>query len=456
MKDIRKIDIKRNKLLFPLHLLMGKVVHLLFTIIKPIVPKKYKGKILQLEQSNTFNNVFGLTLFNAIGGIVVMLTNVKIANVLGASLYGLYSYYLAVGEVGQNFVRYGRNKTMTRDLIQNPSKFESLISNTLVLGLLNLCIYLFVVLLFSKPLDITLSIPAILLLISPCLGSIDFQPVYESLKQMSWHSMYLLIQKCIFLILLWGFLLLYDTPSLGYLGSVLFFSWFFIIVIEYWEIIIGFGIRIRLFVSLSSIKGLYKENFLIALSCMTGVAFGPLIRLILKNYTDTQSVGIYSAGMQIFVISQFILHQISRVGNPMMAEAGKDTCTIKERKTLCKKYVFLTILSTLPFFIPLFFFPQLTTNLFFTEEYSDLSHYLPFFGIYLAALAIGVVYTQFLISMRKDKIYFIIYVSSAISTILVAFLLIPIWGVLGAVIALCIPHSIGCLFYFICSIKFLK
>ena len=435
---------------------MGKAVHYFFKVIMPIVPLRYRNRVLHLEKSNTFNNIFGLTLFNAIGGIIVMLTNVKIANVLGASLYGLYSYYLAVGEVGQNFVRYGRNKTMTRDLIQNPSKFESLISNTLVLGLLNLSIYLLVVSLFSKPLDITLSIPAILLLISPCLGSIDFQPVYESLKQMSWHSMYLLIQKILFLVLLWGYLFLYEKPSLGYLGVVLFFSWFIIIVIEYWEIIVGFGIRINNSVSLSSIKGLYKENFLIALSCMTGVAFGPLIRLILKNYTDTQSVGIYSAGMQIFVISQFILHQISRVGNPMMAEAGKATCTISERKALCKKYMFLTLLSTLPFFIPLFFFPQLTTNLFFTEEYSDLSNYLPFFGIYLAALAIGVVYTQFLISMRKDRLYFIIYVSSALFTVVTAFLLIPSLGVLGAVIALCIPHSIGCLFYYICSIKYLK
>lgn len=450
------INHERNKILNPLLIAMNMAVTIGLSILSYIVPRKYKQKIKDLQKSKTFNNILGLTIFNAVGGFVVLLTNVKVANVLGASLYGLYSYYLAIGEVGQNFVRYGRSKTMTRDLIQLPNKFNSLIANTLVVGLLNIAIYLLIVVVFSKPLDVDITIASILLLLAPCLGSIDFQPVYEALKEMSWHSLYLLVQKVFFLICVWLAIVSEGSPSLSYLGVVLFFSWFIVVIGQYWEIVICFGIKLKELVSIKSIKKLYQDNFLIALSCMTAVAFGPLIRLILKNYTDTQAVGIYSAGMQIFLISQFMLHQISRVGNPMMAEAGKDDCKSEERRRFCNKYFLLMLLGTAPFAIPLCIFPHLTTSIFFSAEYAELGDYLPLFGVYLLSLSLGVVYTQFLISMRKDKIYFTIFVGTALVTSLAAFILIPYYKVWGAVIALCVPHSIGCVLYYICSIKYLK
>lgn len=453
---VKIVEYKKNRIVYPLKKTLNSFIVIIFSILTYFLPRKHQNQLKILQSSDTFYNIFGLTLFNAIGGFVVILTNVKIANVLGASLYGLYSYYLAVGEVGQNFVRYGRSKTMTRDLIQYPTKFDSLISNTFIIGLLNMAIYLLVVIAFSGSLNIEITLPTIFLLLAPCLGSLDFQPVYEALKEMSWHSIYLLLQKMTFLIGVWAYILFSDKLSLAYLGVVLFLSWFCVVYGQYWEIVKQFRIKIRKYVSFQSIKLLYKENFVIALSCMTAVAFGPLIRLILNNYTDAQSVGIFSAGMQIFLISQFMLHQISRVGNPMMAEAGKSDCSIADRRKFCNRYFLLMLLGSIPFAIPLCIFPHIITNIFFSSEYSELGCYLPMFGLYLIALTVGVVYTQFLISIRKDKIYFTIFVGTALVTAFVAMVIIPYFKVWGAVISLCVPNSIGCLLYYACSIKYLK
>lgn len=76
------------------------------------------------------HNVVGLAFFNALGGLCVMVTQIKLANYLGASVYGIYSYCLAIGEVGSVFVRYGRSKTMVRDLIQYPEKRDALVVST--------------------------------------------------------------------------------------------------------------------------------------------------------------------------------------------------------------------------------------------------------------------------------------------------------------------------------------
>lgn len=452
----KSLDLNKNRLLYPLQNLMGLLAHFVISIVKPITPSRYKERLSEIEQNKTFNNILGLALFNSIGGLILMLTNVKIANVLGAAVYGVFSYYLAIGEVGSNFVRYGRHKSMTRDLIQRPEKFNDLVSNTVGLGLLNFLIFFFVVLIFREPLDVDLTITAFILVLAPCLGSLDFQSVYESIKEMSWHSIYNFLQRLFFLISVWLCILISGKLSLSYLGVVLFLSWIVVVLMQYWEVITGFGINIVKEVSFKSVWTLYKENFVIALSCMTGVAFGPVIRLILNEFANSHVVGVYSAGMQIFLISQFLMHQVSRIGNPMMAEAGKDGVSGEQRKKLCNKYFTIMLCSVIPFVIPLCVFPQLITDICFIDEYSDLGKYLPIFAIYLLALSLGIVYTQFLISMRKDKVYFTIYIGSAIATILFSLLLIPRFSLLGAILALCVPHSIGCLFYYLFSLKYLK
>lgn len=453
---IRSIDIKRNRILYPIQYLMGVLVHLGIEIIKPLTPRRYKAKLSEIEKSTFVMNVLGLTFFNAIGGVLVMITNVKLANVLGASIFGVYSYYIAIGEVGSIFVRYGRHKTMTRDLIQNPPLFDSLISNTFILGLLNILIFISLALIFSKPLDIDITLSSVLLMLAPCTGCVDFQPVYESIKLMSWHACYHLIQKIVFFGGIWCGILSFANPSLLYVSIILFVSWFITLIIQYWEIIINLNINIKKYVSIQTIIGLYKSNFLISLSCLAGVAFGPVIQMVLKDYCDSTAVGIYAAGMQIFLLCQFFFNQIARVGNPMMAEAGKEDCSQKYRKTLVTRYTVIMLVAALPFLVPLVIFPQLTADLFYTEEYAQLGTLLPWFGLYLIGLALGIVYTQFLISLRKDKTYFAIYVTSAIATLICTFTLIPSLGVLGAVISLCVPHTIGCAFYFIFSLKYLR
>lgn len=451
-----QIRLKNNKLVYPIYAFIGILMDLIFNLIGKIPINRFAGRINSIKNNVFVRNTIGLTVFNAIGGVVVLFTNVKLANTLGAAVFGLYSYYIAIGEVGQNFVRYGRNKTMIRDLVQLPYKSHSLISNTLGLSIINILFFLTIIILFSGTLEVDVTLASILLIISPCLMSIDLTPVYEALKLMSWHSIYNLIQKFIFLIGIWGILLFWDNINLLHIGIALFISWIYILVIQCNEVIKSLNISILKCISLRQIWDLYKENFIIALSCMIGVAFGPLIRIILNQYVNEAAVGIYSAGFQIFLMSNFIISQIGRVGNPLMAELGKPNVTVEKKKIFLKRYLLIMLIGALPFVVPLSFFSSAITTIFFTEEYIELALYLPYFAIYLLALAIGIVYTQFLLSIRKDKAYFIIYTLGAIFTVISGLILIPLYGVLGGVLSLCIPHSVACVAYGIVSQNYLK
>lgn len=442
----RTINPKDNPIIYPLDRLLKISVDLLFIIIKFVAPKKYTSAI-EVLKTPAVVNVFGLTLFNALGGLLLIATNIKLANVLGASLFGLYSYFLAIGEVGSNWTRYGRHKTQIRDLVQFPERSNNIISNTFCLSSINLLFFVIVVLLFHSSLDFDISLAAVLLIFSSAIVSLDLQPVYESINMMSWHSIYYLMQKILFLVGIGLILLFKGDVNLLYIGILLFSSWSLVVILQIKEIFSQFRISFKHEISFNSLWRLYKTNFIIALSCLIGVAFGPLIRLVLQKYVDSTAVGIYSAGFQIYLMSQFVLHQISRVGNPVMAEIGKEGGEYKRNRQLVKKYLIAMLCSTIPFFLPLLIVPNLITDLLFSEEYVTLSGLLPFFGVYLLVMAIGVVYEQLLISLRKDCYYLSIYVGGALLTIIASVVLVPLYGLLGGVIAFTVPGVFTRLLY---------
>lgn len=451
------INRKDNKLLYVLDTGLDKFVIFVIILVRQFVPKRLKGQFDSLcKHKEMLHNVVGLAFFNALGGLCVMTTQIKLANYLGASVYGVYAYCLAIGEVGSVFVRYGRNKTMVRDLIQYPKKRDALVVSTFFLSIINLILFLIMVFACHKPLEIEKSWTYFLLIMTPCLASLTLGPLYESLSMMSWSSIYAFLQKVVFLTAIWILFFTQVHVSLLTIGTIVLASWIIVYIVEYHEIITQLHINFFRKVDIKDIWNLYKENFIIFLSCVTGVAFGPLMQMILNNYADSKSVGIYAAGLQIYYICIFFNTQVGRVGNPMMAQACKSNVSLVERRQLVWRYTTIMMLTAIPFALPMLLCPQFLTDLIYTAEYESLSKYLPIFSVYLVAISLGVVFTQFLISMRKDREYFTIYISSAVATIILAYLLIPKYSVLGAVLSLCVPHSIGCALYFLFSIKYLK
>lgn len=450
------IDIKCSRVLYGCYQSIDSISEIII---------KYLGKVKVLknqtfiEHNNAINNLFALVCLNAIGGVLMLFTQVKMANVMGPIVYGLYSYYCAIGEIGANFVRYGRNKTMVRELVQNEGVSINIIKNTFGLGILNLFIFLLFSVLFYKQLDITLTSSCILLLIGPCLISLDFQPVYEKEHLMGWQSFYYFIQKIIFIVPIWLVALMSNHISLSLVAILYTGSWLIILILQCTEVGRAYSIqfwRLKDLLSVNKIWPLYKENFIITLCCFGGVAFGPLLRMILKSYDSETAVGIFSAGLQLMIMARFILLQISRIGNPRMAEVCKKDYSESSRMMFIKKYLIVVVAAVIPFSLLFILFPNFMVELFFSKEYDMLKFLLPIFAIDLIFNSVGVVFTQFLISLRRDSIYFTIYVLSSILAIIIAILVIPKYGVIGAAIAYCLSDTLSCIAFLIYSVKILK
>ena len=349
-------------------LFVGQFEHSLDAKSRLFIPSNFKEKFDKLtEHKDMLHNIVGLSFFNIIGGLCMMATQIKLANFLGVAIYGIYSYCLAIGEVGAMFVRYGRNKTLLRDLVQYPEKRDKLVVCKFFLSLINLLIFLTVTFIFHKSLDIKISWAYFLLILTPCLASLTLDPVYESLHLMSWSAIYSLLQKFIFFIVIWGLLLINLNVTLVTIGIIILLSWLIIYAVQYYEVITQLRINFIKKVKIKDLWDLYKENFVIFLSCVVGVAFGPLIRVMLNNYEDSTSVGIYAAGLQIYNICLFFNVQISRVGNPMMAQVGHKNCSPKKRCQLVLRYTLIMLATSIPLAMPMLIFPKFITNLFFSN-----------------------------------------------------------------------------------------
>lgn len=404
----------------------------------------------------TMQNVIGLLAFNALGGLLIIVTNIKLANVLGAAAFGIYSYYLAIGEIGSNIVRYGRHKTMLRELVQYPDRRNITITYTVWISIINLILFLATIIVFHNQMDIQLSIVAILLILSPCLISLDFQPVYESFRLISWHSIYYLIQKILFIVGVWAILLLNNRLSIGNAAIILFLSWIIVVVIQYWEVIHQLHINIFKQFKIRDLFRFYKSGFIIAVVCVLGCAFGPIIQMIMKQSSNEISVGLYAACLQLLTIAKFILNQMARVGNPKMAEICMVGYDKQRKRSFLRKYIFIMILSVLPFVIPMFICPDLIVKSLFSSEYLEISSALPICAVYLILSSIGAVFNQFLVSYRADKIYIIFYSIAAIVSIIIAVLMIPYYGFLGGVLAFCISDGLASILYTIMSLNILR
>jgi O-antigen/teichoic acid export membrane protein len=62
-----------------------------------------------------------------------MITQVKIANVLGIENFGLIAYGMALATYGAMFVRFGLDKTLVRDLIHFPDRYTAIVKASLAL-----------------------------------------------------------------------------------------------------------------------------------------------------------------------------------------------------------------------------------------------------------------------------------------------------------------------------------
>lgn len=415
-------------------------------VARPWASLPHRLRSMLLAQKRNLQNVSVLFLVNFLIAGVGFVTQIQIANTLGRESFGLLAYGLAIAAYGGALIRFGLDRTLVRDLIHYPEQAGQLVGASLMLRwmLFAVVVVALVIWKLAAGSGSDLSWGLMLVIVGNSMMSMDLQPVYDSWHAMSRHAVYNLIQRSLYFAAIWAIIV--TGPSrlhLGSIGAAVIGSVICYLALQHrWAMA-----RLSLPVSRATIFRaairMAKGNVVVWLAAMSALSFSSLNQLFLKHYRGAAELGGYAAAWQMVSLATMLLTQVARIGNPLTAQVTRDGVSTRERRRFVAKYAGVMVLTASPVALAAICFPRLILETFFRPEYVSAATALRLLGIFMPIYAVGLVASQFVVSLRLDKTYFISVLASGVLSVAACCALIPPLGATGASASLLLSMSVA-------------
>ncbi len=355
------------------------------------------------------------------------------------------AYALAVSTYGLVSVRYGVDRMLTRDIVHYPDKRWHLVDTSLKLrGLL--CVLFFGIILLWKLLGAdTMSWGAIVIVFANTLIALDLQPVYDAMQQMPRHATYNLIQKSLYLAIIWAILLLNPQGlSLLFIGLASLGSITTYLLLQHrWVMLHKTQVESPQRVTWRDLWRMAKTYFSLFIGSLIGLSFTSFNQIILKHQAGSSELGGYAASWQVVSIAMLFLTQISRIGYPATARITLPTVDRPQRTRFLFKYSSVMILTAAVVCVPVILFPGTILTHIFKPEYASDAMILRCMGVYTLMFALGLVASQYVIAAHLHKVYLLSVSLGGVLSIVLCLILIPKLSGLGAVLSLLLSHGLS-------------
>jgi PST family polysaccharide transporter len=386
-------------------------------------------------------------------------TMVKIANIWGRAAFGDLAYALVIGTYGAAIVQYGLNRTFVRDLIHFPNRFGELVAASLVLRSLILALVFLGLVGWNIIMgsSYSLSWGLIAIIIAVCMASLSLQSVYDVWDKMVRHAVYNLLRRSVYFVIVWTFIVILPHKlSITLIGVAMLLSALIGMGIEYYWAIS----RIKFDKNLNirkTVTAMAKDNVWVSLAAIGCLSFAGLNQLILKHVSGSAELGGYSACWQIVLMAMLLLTQIARIGKPAMARYTDNNSEISaHRLHFFLRYSGVTFAVAACIGLPSMLFPKIIMGTLFQPEYISAAGTLRILGAYIMILSIGIVASQYILSVRMEKTYFASVVAGGCLSIVLCFILIPKWSGLGAALSLLISHGVAMGLYLLAAVNHIR
>lgn len=410
---------------------------------------------LILSQKENIRNLSVLIFVNILVAGIGFVTKIKIANILGKADFGLFAYGFAISAYGGAIITFGLDRTLVRDLIHYPKREGQLVaSSSLLRGFLFLVVTVALLIWkFFSPVASDLTWGVVLVALGQSMLGLELRAVYDSWGKMSRHAIYSLVERCLYFVAVWLMIIL-APKSFGvfWLGVFTVATAIFYIILQCnWAFkrIDFSGIKKSIF---DNTLVLAKDNLIIWFSCLGCLSFGVMNQIILKFYGGKEALGGYAAGWQIISIAILFLTQIARIGNPATARITRPDISKKAKVKFIIKYSAVMFIVVFPICLAAIVWPEFILRLIYKPEYASAAGALRVMGIYMMVFSLGLVASQYVVSARMEKVYFLSAIVGGILSIIFCILLIPSMGDTGAALALLVSHSVAMGLYWVAMI----
>lgn len=356
---------------------------------------------------------------------------IYLARALGAEQFGIFSFSLAFGFVFIILVDFGFSHLLIREISRDRKKASKFLSHTVIAKLLFSLLTLGVAYLFLEVMnyDATVRIIALTMLSFSILQTFTelHSSVFKAFEQMQYEAM---IKVGRMMVLVSSVVYVMSEGNTLATVSLMFVLTEILALLTSMSLVYSQFVKLQWSFNASYLKRLIKKSSLFCLSFAFGILYLYIDSIMLSKMKGVVEVGLYSAATNLVIALMFIPLVYAQSVYPVMSRlhlTAKKTLRFMFSRSI--KYM---IMLAFPFSIGIFLLSKEIISLLYGPEYASSATVLTILCWFLFFKFLNPIIGYTLMSINKQKTRLFSQGLAAGVNIILNFLLIPLFGIIGA------------------------
>ena len=331
-----------------------------------------------------------LLAFNSFVSLLSYVSTIGIANKLGASGFGEYSYVMIMGLLLAQFVSFGSDEAMPKMYLQHREEAAAALLKFKAINY-------FLLLLLAGTWAYFFGEHLVLYSLLVASQALSIGSVYEAHRENAQYARVFAIERCLYMVILWGGIWFFEAANLAYI----FWSLFFCTTLS-----TGFQLVVKRssfsFNKSRKLVQFWRIGSPVLIFSLSKYMYGGGVRIAIQSSLGYSALGNYSAAWQFVPIVSLFMAQITKSWRFKITQTIHDV-NLHEFKLAVRSmclYAFLPIA-----FLSLLLAvggPALFARL-FSPEFSMAPHLIPWICIYFLVVAADVMNSMLWIALGRVK-----------------------------------------------------
>ena len=387
-----------------------------------------------MEGNKIFKNATWIIVCRIIQAVLSVLVTMFSARYLGPSGYGLINYAASIVAFVAPIMHLGLSSTLVQEVVNAPEKEGETMGTALTMSFTSSFFCILGVVAFTlvanpgeKDTLIVCALYSVLLIFQ----SIDLlQYWFQAKLKSKYTSIIMLVAYAVTSI--YKIVLLVTGKSI---------YWFALAqAIDYLVIAVGLMISYykvgeeKLSFSWAAVKRLFDKSKFYILSNLMITVFAQTDRIMLKIMCGDEATGFYSAAVTCATMASFVFAAIIDSFRPSIFEKKRDATKEEYEKSVAGLYSIIIYLSLIQCVAITLFAPWIIQIL-YGAEYAPTVSALQLTVWYTTFSYVGSARNVWILAEGQQKHLWILNLAGAVINVVLNFIFIPLWGILGAAFA---------------------
>lgn len=368
--------------------------------------------------------------------IVGLFVGVWVARYLSPTQFGLFSYVQSFVGLFAAFATLGLDGIVVRELVKDLNRREELIGTAFWLklfGAVVMLIMLSIVVSFISN-DTTINTLIFIVASATIFQTFNVVDMYFQSIVLSCYVVYANITSLLISSIIKIVLIIYEAPLIAFAWTIFFDSFVLACGFVYFYTKNSSNLNIlHIKFSKSTAMSLLKDSWPLMFGGISFMIFSNIDTIMIKEFLNDYSVGIYSAAYRLVTLWYFLPGIILSSSLPSLVNT-RDNIYLFNRRIL--------LISTLLVWISLFIFGNYyifnisIIDVTYGHEYKDAAKILALMSAVNILIFYNSLYNQWMMIENKTKRTLVFHFFTAFFNIVLNYFLIKIYGLIGAIFAL--------------------